>query len=261
MTFSEILASLAQANGAWTATVPDSWKQGRSIFGGLQSALALRAMRALVPPDVPLRVLQTTFIAPVAAGPVRIEARLLRAGKNAVHVESRIVDGDQAAAIIIGIFGAGRASQVDVQPRQPPVPPQTPIRFPFIPGVTPAFTRHFAMRWLRGSLPFTGGTLPHAVIEVGIEDAAPAGEEHVVAIADSIPPVTLSLLKSPVPGSSMAWTLEMFRDRFADLPLAGWRLDADLVASREGYTSQSVMVWGPGGEPVALSRQCMVVFG
>jgi hypothetical protein len=49
--------------------------------------------------------------------------------------------------------------------------------------------------------------------------------------------------------------------RLEHLALEGWRLDVDLLAADGGYTSQSVMVWGPGGEPVAVSRQCMVVFG
>jgi hypothetical protein len=261
MLFSEVLGSLRQDSDGWIASVPDGWKQGRSLFGGLQAALALRAMRALVPPAMPLRVLQTAFVAPVAAGTVRIRARVLRAGKNTVHVEAHLVDGEQPACLVLGIFGSARPSQVEVLPQRPPVPAQTPLEVPFVPGVSPEFTRHFALRWLRGSLPFTGGSLLHAVIQVGITDSAPAGEEHVIAIADSIPPVTLSLLRNPVPGSSMAWTLEMLRDRFDDLPLSGWRLDADLCATRGGYTNQDVTVWGPGGEPVALSRQCMVVFG
>jgi hypothetical protein len=40
-----------------------------------------------------------------------------------------------------------------------------------------------------------------------------------------------------------------------------WRLDAELVAGRDGYTSQSVMVWGPEGRPIALSQKSMFVFG
>jgi hypothetical protein len=69
------------------------------------------------------------------------------------------------------------------------------------------------------------------------------------------------MMRKPSPGSSLTWMLEFLSDRFEDLPLDGWRVDAELVAARAGYTSQSTMVWGPGGEAVALSRQSMVVFG
>jgi acyl-CoA thioesterase len=45
--------------------VPEDWIQGRTVFGGLQLALALRAMRALVP-GTAVRSLQATFVAPLA---------------------------------------------------------------------------------------------------------------------------------------------------------------------------------------------------
>jgi acyl-CoA thioesterase len=261
MLYSEVLGSLKQDGDLWTASVPDDWKQGRSLFGGVQSALALRAMRALVPAGVPLRVLQTTFAAPVPAGTVRLRARVLRAGKNAVHAEAHLVDGDQTLCVVVGVFGTGRASKVEVLPQQPPVPPQPPIDSPFIDGLTPEFTQFFTVRWLLGGLPGSGTPLPRAMIEVRMRDSAKTGEEHVVAIADAIPPVAMSMLTERAAGSSMTWTLEMLRDHFHDLPLTRWRLDAEVVAARDGYTNQSVMVWGPGGEPVALSSQCMVVFG
>jgi hypothetical protein len=261
MLYSEVLASMTHDNGTWSATVPEDWRQGRSIFGGLHVALALRAMRALVSAEVPLRVLQTTFVAPPGLEPVTVRAKLLRSGKSAVHVEAHTYNGDQVLSVVTAVFGSRRPSKVEIVPRQPVVTPESPVGFRFIPGVTPEFTKHFSSRWLVGGLPFTRSTLTHAVIEVGLKDSARTGEEHVVAIADAIPPVAISLLDGPAPGSSLTWTLEMIRDRVDDLSLTGWRLDAELTAGRDGYTSQSVMVWGPGGVPVALSRQCMVIFG
>jgi acyl-CoA thioesterase len=94
-----------------------------------------------------------------------------------------------------------------------------------------------------------------------MKDAAATREEHVVAMADAIPPVALSLLETRAPGSSLMWTLEMLRDTFDDLPLDGWVLHAELTAARDGYTNQSVFVCAPDGNVVALSRQSMVVFG
>ena len=38
-------------------------------------------------------------------------------------------------------------------------------------------------------------------------------------------------------------------------------LSGGMLAAAEGYTHQSVSLWGPLGQPVALSRQTMVVFG
>ena len=258
--WSRLLAGTHIEPGVATLDVTADWLQGRTVFGGLQAAIALAAMRSRVP-AVPLRTLQGTFLAPVPGGAVTARARVLRTGKSATHVEARIVEGDTTLALLVGVFGAPRASSVSVQPRQPPVDGGKPIEFGYLPGVTPEFTQHFKVRWLRGLPPYTGDTQTDHVLEVGMRDDGAATEGHVLAIADFIPPVALSHLEAPAPGSTLTWMIEMLADRVDDLGLDRWRIDAQLAAARDGYTSQSVMVWGPGGEPVAMSRQSMVVFG
>jgi len=258
--WSQLLAATRVAPGAAQLDVPADWMQGRTVFGGLQAAVALRAMRSLVP-GVPLRTLQGTFLAPVPQGTVTAQAQVLRTGKSATHVEARIVDGDTTLALLVGVFGAPRASRVALAPRQTPVASPRPIDFPFMPGVTPEFTRHFKVRWLQGQPPYTGDTRVDHILEVGLRDAGPTTEGHVLALADFIPPIALSHLKAPVPGSTLTWMIEMLADRFDALGTERWRIDAQLAAAADGYTSQSVMVWGPAGEPVAMSRQSMVVFG
>lgn len=262
MTFSEVLQTLTRDVDGWTASIPEDWLIGRTTFGGLQAALAIQAMRGLLPDaSLPLRTLQCTFLAPVAAGPVTLHAEILRTGKNAVHAQARLLAGEQVLAVVIGVFGAARESAVRLTPEQPPVDAPKPIEFRYIPGITPAFTQHFSARWLRGGLPFSGATLPQNIVEVGLNDRGPATESHVIALADFVPPVAMTFLKKPTPGGTLTWMMEFFSERYERLPLNKWRVDVDLVAAVDGYTSQSVMVWGPGGEPIALSRQSMVVFG
>lgn len=259
--WSLLFSGLHLQPGMASVAVTADWLQGRTVFGGLQAAVALRAMRTLVP-AVPLRTLQGTFLAPVPEGTVTAAARVLRIGKSATHVESRIVDGDATLALLVGVFGSARASTVNVPPKQAPLQGEgKPIEFRYIPGVIPAFTQHFKVRWLRGLPPFTADTRTDHVLEIGLRDTGPVTEGHVLAMADFIPPIALSHLKSPAPGSTLTWMIEMLTERFDGLSLEHWRIDATMGAARDGYTSQSVMVWGPGGEPLATSRQSMVVFG
>jgi hypothetical protein len=262
MLLSEVLDSLARREGVCTVSAPDDWAQGRSLFGGLQVALALRALRGLVPDELPLRVLQTTFVAPVA-GTLEIHPRLLRVGKGTTHAEARIIERDQVTTIVVGVFGRGRPSKAEVRPPRPSAPDaHDAIPFPFIPGVSPVFARHFKMRILSGSPPFSGSRLPpKGVFEISLADTAATSEAHVVAIGDAIPPLALSMLTEPAAGSSVTWTLELLGDRFDALPLPGWQVDAEVRAGHNGYTSQSSTIFGPGGEPVAVSHQSMVVFG
>ncbi len=261
MRFSEALDGIRRDGDTWVASISEDWLQGRSTFGGLQAALALRAMRALVPAEVPLRSLQVAFLAPVPDGPVRIRANVLRQGKSVTQVEARLIEGDTTVCLVVGIFGVARTSTLHVLPSQPTVQAMDkPHVLRYVPGLLPQFTQHFEARWLQGDIPFSGSTKTQQIVEVSLKDDGVADEAHVVAFADFIPPVALSMLAQPAPGSSLTWMLELFADS-RGLPLSGWRIDAQLQAAQDGYTSQQVMLWGPNGQPVALSRQSMVVFG
>lgn len=258
--YSVLMSRVRVAAGESQLEVPEDWLQGRTLFGGLQAAVALAAMRS-VAPAAPLRSLQATFLAPVPGGPVRAVARVLRSGKSATHVEGRIVSGDDTLALFVGVFGLPRSSAVKLIPRQPVVTSARSIELPWIPGVTPNFTQHFKARWLVGGPAFTGASHPENVIELGMRDTGRASEYHMLAMADFIPPIALSYLKERIAAASLTWMLEPLIDDVGALPLDGWRIDAHMIAADSGYTNQSLVLWGPGGIPVALGRQCMVVFG
>jgi len=216
--FSEILGAATATDGVWSTTVGEDWLQGRSLFGGMQAAIALRAMRSLVHPDVPLRVLQTTFVAPVPAGRVAVVARVLRTGKNVTQVEARIVDRSETAALVVGVFGQARASRVAVVPRAEVVRDEVHEENPPPPIV--AFAQHFDLRRLRGDRLISGSRRTDAVLEIGMKDpGAAVTEEHVVAIADAPPPLALAFLETPAFGSSVTWTLEMLDTRLSELSL------------------------------------------
>jgi len=255
-----VLMSHAEVKpGEARVEVPEDWLQGRTLFGGIQAAIALKAMRT-VAPQAPLRSLQVTFVGPVPGGLVQARARVLRSGKSTTHVEARIVNGEETLATMVGVFGLARASVVNVRPPQPPVPPGKAFEMRYVEAAVPAFTQHFKARWVQGGPPFTGATEHDNMIELAMRDKGQASEYHVVAMADFIPPIALSFLKERAAAASLNWMLELLVDDVSALPLEGWRVDAHMVAAADGYTHQSLELWGPGGVLVALGRQTMVVF-
>ena len=258
--YSKLMASVATGEGEARVDVPEDWLQGRTLFGGLQAAIALRAMRTLVP-ETPLRSLQVAFMSPVPGGPVTAKARVLRSGKNVAYVEGSIVDGDKTLCLVVGAFGAARPSVVNLRPQQPAAPPSDAEVATYAPGRRLAFTQHFRPRWVVGATPYSGEGVSHNMIELAMNDTGNATEAHVVAMADFIPPIALAYLSEPAPAASLTWMLELLTDDFGAMPLEGWRVDAELMAAGGGYTNQSLVLWGPGGVPVALGRQSMVVFG
>ncbi len=263
MIYSDLLAGLQRTDAGWSIALGDDWLQGRTAFGGLQSSMCVRALRDLVPPHLPPRPLQTPFIAPGPAGTVHLRAQVLRTGGSTVHAEARIVDGDQTLCLVVAVFGRSRSSAVSVAaaPAEPGEAADPKREFPYIEGVTPAFTRHFVMRWTRGGFPFQGSAEPYTRIHVRHREPQPMDETHLIALADTVPSPGLSILRKPVMASSMTWTLELFDQRTDFAAEAFWRMDTEVTAGADGYLGQSAQMWTPDGRLAALSRQSVVVFG
>lgn len=264
---------LAQAD-ALIFHISEDWLQGRSSFGGLQAAFALAAMRQLTGVTAPLRVLQTTFIAPVGGGEVRVTARTLRAGKSVTHVEARLMQGEDTACLVVGIFGAVRESAIAVPMavREAPSGPEGLKDLPFLKGIAPNFTQHFHWRWATGGWPYSGSDEPFT--RIWLKHRAPTGsslfeaEIAFVALADAVPSPALSMMKTPKSSSSLTWSLELLRetppqgeDATFGVGHAYWRIDSDIHQAASGYVAQTAIVVAPDNQPVALSRQAVVVFG
>lgn len=201
MNFSELIQAARRYPGEMV--VPATWGQGRAVFGGVVAALAFEAMRAKVEPGRPVRSLAMTFVGPLEPEvPANFEAELLREGKAVSQVFCRVVQKGQVVALVQGSFGGSRQSVVQLEAE--PAPEMKPVadcfELPFIPGVTPEFTRHLAMRWSIGGLPFSnsrerdmGGWVRFrgdVVKEV-------VTESHLLALVDAWPPATVPHLPSP----------------------------------------------------------------
>lgn len=263
--FSAIVTPASQSADALTFHITDDWLQGRSSFGGLQAAFALVAMRQLTGVTSPLRVLQTTFIAPVGGGPVTATARTLRAGKSVTHIEARLLQGEDTLCLVVGIFGAARESVIAVPMavREAPNGPEGLKDMPFARGIAPNFTQHFQWRWAAGGWPYCGSSEPFT--RIWLKHRASTGsslfdaEVALVGLADAVPSPALSMMKLPKASSSLTWTLELLRDA----PVQGegfWRIDSDIHQAKDGYVAQTAIVVAPDNQPVALSRQAVVVF-
>ncbi|BAN49047.1 acyl-CoA thioesterase II [Metapseudomonas resinovorans] len=265
MRFSELIQA-ARSNPS-AVVVPAAWGQGRAAFGGVVAALAFEAMRAKVEAGRPVRSLATTFVGPLEPEvPASFEAELLREGKAVSQVFCRVVQKGQVVALVQGSFGGSRQSvvQMDAEPAPEMKPVEDCYELPFIPGVTPEFTRHLAMRWSIGGLPFSGSRerdMGGWVRFRGDVVQEPLTESHLLALVDAWPPATVPHLPSPAPGSTLTWTIE-FVQPLAALDTLDWcKYRARIEHARDGYGHAAAALWSASGELVALSRQTVVVFG
>lgn len=258
------------AEDRWTATVPPSMAQGRSAFGGLvaglalrgAAALALRGAGALVPADRPARSILTDFVAPIAPGPVEVVARHLRSGRALSQVEVRIVQDDQVALVALCAFGAGRPTALGAPlPVAPDAPsPEALVPLPYLEGVTPTFTQHFAYRWARGGFPFSGTDGNGFGGYIRPRHEQPVDAAWVLCLLDGWPCPVLQRANRVVPASSVTWLVNFVRPVPPAAPDAWWRFETDAVASAEGYVDADARLFAPDGGLVATSRQLMAEY-
>jgi len=272
--FSAVLDALRREDGGWSLVIPRTWANGRTVFGGLQVALGVRAMRAALTEalgagrgDVaalPLRSLQTTFVAPVAAAtPVALRAEFLRAGRSATHARCDLLQDGQVACTTVAIFGAARPSRIALDIPKPALQagPDALPDMPYIPGVTPEFLQQLQLRWSAGRPPYSGHDEPHSTIYARLRDPGASAEDTLIALADSIPTPALSMLERPAPATSINWMLELIGDPGL-LDRDGWSLiGTDVRAGADGYLSQTSILWGPGGHAFSVSHQSVAIFG
>jgi acyl-CoA thioesterase len=263
MLFSETLASMQPQDRGWRAHIGEDWSQGRATFGGMVAALGNEAMRRLVPAVRELRGLETTFVGPALAGEVRIEAEILRVGKAVTIASARLWSGGKIAAALTGVYGSARATAFSITPSVADgvrSAADLPERSAADMGA-PSFTQHFGYRWAEGARPFGGTTLRTSKTYIRHKDPAPLTESHVVALIDGIPSVVLQLMTTPAPSSSLTWTLQFLRHDYSFSPEAWWRIDAEVNSAGSGYSCETCVLLDPLGEPAAVARQMVAVFG
>lgn len=273
----EPLPDAPLGGAALVAPITEDWLQGRVCFGGLQAAIAAVALRAAVGDALPLRALQVTFVASVDPGEARAEARVVRRGRAVTHAQATLWSGGRPAALLVGLYGSGRASQALADMPMPALARPAALReAPYLPDRMPGFVQHYRQRWAGGAVPYSGQPLKPASMwarlrEAGEDDttdgplpeglASPvAREANLIALSDLPAAPVLSTLTRRAPGASLTWLLEMLADPRESDPRGWLLLHTETRHAAQGYTSQTARIWDEAGRPVAVSHQTTAVF-
>lgn len=250
-------SATAIENGIRIASAAE-WMQGRTVYGGLSSAVALAAARRVIPDLPALASFQIAFAGPIS-GAISATARLLRRGRSAAFVEARVVGeaGDGLIATFLFLSPRESALSLDIAAPAPVPPPAADAKLRTGPPGFFACNFEFSrscetgsdnkahlMRWVR--LVERGGLHP---------------EMELLAIGDALPPAAFGLLPSErVPVSSLNWSGNLLRPAVA--PADGWWLletRSDLVSG--GFSSQQMTIWDSTGRRAADAMQGVAVFG
>lgn len=243
---------------AWIGEIDAGWAQGRTAFGGL---IVGAAVRALQPPELPLRSVIASFIAPTGVGRASLSGGVLRAGRSVTQCEALVSQEQRPRARVVAAFGADRPTAITTgaaSAPQLPDPAELPA-LPFIEGVTPAFTQHFEYRWAGPAALFAGGT--DATIRGWIRPRSETALDGPLALAllDAWPPPVLALVDRPTPASTVQWLATL-----GDLPQGqrgSWFcFESSVHHAGSGYADFTAQLWDTQGSWLAGMRQLVAEF-
>lgn len=251
----EILAAARPVDGGFACTVPDTWLQGRTAYGGLSGALALHAALASEPDLPPLRSAQVAFVGPLA-GEVTVTAITLRRGRNAAFIQADIVGekGLGYRATYVFMAAIDSTAKLDETPRAGLEPPAVDV--PLYTGPAPYFTSNFNFldikeglataewkRWCR--LIHRDGL--HPTVEL-------------MSVADALPPAAMRVMEGRAPVSSLTWMVNVLTA--TPVTTGGWwLLQAAADFAEGGFSSQRMHIWSADGRLVAEAMQGVAIFG
>ncbi len=251
-----ITGDCADGRGRWTGEVPATWKQGRTAYGGLSTAIGHHVARMLGDDIPPLRSVQVAFIGPLA-GTLDISAEILRQGRNTCFVEVRIASDDGLGFMGTYIFMRSRAS-VLVQPASaatnaPPLPDDSNVRS----GPEQFFTCNMEYSDKRSQIGTQSGEM---LVWNRLKDRAGLDPiTEVLAIGDALPPAAMSLSSEHGPISSMNWQVNML----VEVPQTtnGWWLCESISHhSDHGASSQFMTMYDADCQPVLKGMQSVALF-
>lgn len=256
VSFATLVSTARQDDGSLSCEVPDSWRQGRTAYGGLTAAMAYEAARNVEEHLPPLRSAQIAFVGPVGQD-LHAHATILRRGKSSAFVEARITSDGALAMVGTFLFMAERPSPVRLAAPAAPTAPSPEEAEPAMRGKGPAYRsqleyRHAALLQDRGKPEYLRWARLRE--REGIDPVT-----ELLLIGDALPSGILPLFDVPPIVSSANWTVHLHE---ADIVThdGWWLVQSKGESAIGGISTQSMAVWNRAGDAVLSSSQTVSYF-
>jgi Thioesterase-like superfamily len=256
MNLPDILAQMNAGDSRHHITIPTTWHQGRTSYGGLSAVLAYRAASLAADDLPPLLSGQIAFSGPLS-GAVEISTSILRRGRNSAFIKSEIATGSEIGLSCTFVFMARRESHIDYEgmtrPDFPPIPEEGATRS----GPPEFFTHNMEYPDKRLVLGQNKARLAnwHRLRErEGLDPVA-----DLICMGDALPPSTMGLMQKEGMISSINWQFNLLTDA-PSTENGWWYLESETHHAGHGSSSQYMTVWNSAGEPVMTGMQSVALF-
>ena len=258
---------LQQATTESELNVNTTWGQGRTLFGGMSSALALEKISQQIDSERPLRSLAINFTGQALADTsLAIEIQPLSNGKSISQINAQVLQNERIVTQVCACFGTVRESNITVDSPKIELPTLGEHqRLSYIKGLTPEFVQHFEFEYCKGQFPFTRSPLNELAGWVRFKEGGNTlTDSHLVALIDAWPPTVLQKLKGFAPCATVSWNIEIVQPpSLLKEPLLtdDWLYyDAEIKQAHHGYAHTEAKIYNSDGTLLALSRQLIAVY-
>ena len=239
MNLASLLAQFTPGATIHKISIPLSWHQGRTSYGGLSSVLAYQAAKLVADDLPPLQSAQIAFVGPLA-GDIEISAHILRRGKNTAFIQVEVKGADGVGLTCNFIFMNRRESHLSYTNIEalelPPIPSTETVSS----GPAEFFTGHMQYPDKRLELGLATNRLAswHRLTEHdGLDPIA-----ELICIGDALPPSAMGLMTEKGMVSSMNWQINMLTDA-PTTENGWWYLSSETHHAANGASGQYMTVW------------------
>lgn len=259
---------LNQAKISKEVMIPETWGQGRTVFGGLIAALLVKHGQNIVGgTDKLLRNASITFVGPVAAGvTASIQTKILRSSQSSSIIEVQLLQNDEIRTTMILCFGVARNSVIKVNHRfdKPNLAPKEKLNLiPYIPSLMPEFTQHFDFLLADGDMPMTkssrsdfSGWMKFKATEEILEiDLA-----HLFILMDMWPTSVIQMFDRPAPASTLTWNFDLIGSGVNYTRNEWWKFEVESEYALDGYNYEIARLWDENDNLIAVSKQTVSIY-
>ncbi len=256
MNLPDIFSQMRAGDSVHRVTIPSTWHQGRTAYGGLSAVLAYHAAVQAADDLPPLLSGQVAFSGPLA-GDVEIRTAILRRGRNSAFIKSEIAIGDEIGISCTFVFMARRESHVEYEglarPDFPPIPADGATRS----GPPEFFTHNMDYPEKRLVLGQDRARLANWHRLKAREGLDPVAD--LICMGDALPPSAMGLMHKEGMISSINWQFNLLTDAPAT-DNGWWFLESETHHAVHGASSQYMTVWNSAGQPMMTGMQSVALF-
>ena len=263
VSFDDDTALAPASEGVWEGAIAAGWDTPRGPLGGYVMAIMLRGFElAVADPERQARSVTMHFLRVPEAGPVRVSARVERAGRSLSTVSGRMEQEGKLLGLALGAYSKpwegpllDQAPMPEVEPPDSPAAPQASMRN----TEPPPFLERMIMQHRFGDRPFTRSDKAEVGGWLGVRDDRPIDALAIAVLADAWFPAPWPRLSELAPAPTIDLTIHFRSPLPAPGPVLLGRFDSRYV--RDGFFDENGELWSPDGTLVAQSRQLGLLLG